>query len=59
MPVKSPTYRDFCQDPPAKRGPRWEASIRLQRNRLADQLDDNPSLKPLLKRHPFSSKIKF
>ena len=27
---------------------RREASIRVQRNRLADHLDDNPSLKPLL-----------
>ena len=26
----------------------WEASISVQRNRLADHLDDNPSLKPLL-----------
>ena len=26
----------------------WEASIRVQRNRLADHLEDNPSLKPLL-----------
>jgi hypothetical protein len=33
---------------PDKRGPSWEASIRVQRNRLADHLDDNPSLKPLL-----------
>ena len=33
---------------PAKRVPGWEASIRVQRNRLADHLDDNPSLKPLL-----------
>src|SRR5580698_11209673 len=33
---------------PEKRGPSWEASIRVQRNRLADHLDDNPSLKPLL-----------
>lgn len=33
---------------PAKRGASWEASIRVQRNRLADHLDDNPSLKPLL-----------
>jgi Domain of unknown function DUF29 len=32
----------------AKRGASWEASIRVQRNRLADHLDDNPSLKPLL-----------
>jgi len=33
---------------PAKRGASWEASIRVQRNRLADHLDDNPSLRPLL-----------
>jgi len=33
---------------PAKRVVSWEASIRVQRNRLADHLDDNPSLKPLL-----------
>jgi hypothetical protein len=33
---------------PDKRSPNWEASIRVQRNRLADHLDDNPSLKPLL-----------
>jgi uncharacterized Zn finger protein len=33
---------------PEKRSPSWEASIRVQRNRLADHLDDNPSLKPLL-----------
>jgi hypothetical protein len=33
---------------PDKRGPRWEAAIRVQRNRLADHLDDNPSMKPLL-----------
>jgi Domain of unknown function DUF29 len=26
----------------------WEASIRVQRNRLADHFDDNPSLRPLL-----------
>ena len=32
---------------PEKRGPSWEASIRVQRNRLADHLDDNPSLRPL------------
>ena len=32
---------------PAKRVASWEASIRVQRNRLADHLDDNPSLKPL------------
>jgi hypothetical protein len=31
-----------------KRVASWEASIRVQRNRLADHLDDNPSLKPLL-----------
>jgi len=33
---------------PEKRGRCWEASIRVQRNRLADHLDDNPSLRPLL-----------
>ena len=33
---------------PEKRSPGWEAGIRVQRNRLADHLDDNPSLKPLL-----------
>jgi hypothetical protein len=33
---------------PDKRSPSREASIRVQRNRLADHLDDNPSLKPLL-----------
>jgi hypothetical protein len=33
---------------PAKRGASWEASIRVQRHRLVDHLDDNPSLKPLL-----------
>ena len=33
---------------PGKRGPSWEASILNQRNRIADHLDDNPSLKPLL-----------
>jgi len=33
---------------PEKQSPSWEASIRVQRNRLADHLDDNPSLKPLL-----------
>jgi hypothetical protein len=32
----------------SKRGASWEASIRVQRNRLADHLDDNPSLRPLL-----------
>jgi hypothetical protein len=31
-----------------RRGPSWKASIRVHRNRLADHLDDNPSLKPLL-----------
>jgi Domain of unknown function DUF29 len=34
---------------PDKRGPSREASIRVQR-KLADHLDDNPSLKPLLPR---------
>lgn len=33
---------------PGKRGPSWEASIRVQRDRIAEHLDDNPSLKPLL-----------
>jgi Domain of unknown function DUF29 len=33
---------------PEKHSPSWETSIRVQRNRLADHLDDNPSLKPLL-----------
>ncbi len=33
---------------PEKRSPSSEASIRVQRNRLADHLDDNFSLKPLL-----------
>jgi hypothetical protein len=33
---------------PRKRGPSWEASIWVQRDRIADHLDDNPSLKPLL-----------
>jgi hypothetical protein len=32
---------------PANRGASWEASVRVQRNRLVDHLDDNPSLKPL------------
>jgi Domain of unknown function DUF29 len=32
---------------PGNRGASWEASIRVQRNRLADHLDDNPSLWPL------------
>lgn len=35
---------------PEKRSPSWEASIRVQRNRLVDHLDDNPSLRPLLPR---------
>ena len=33
---------------PEKRGAGWEASVRVQRNRLFDHLDDNPSLRPLL-----------
>jgi Domain of unknown function DUF29 len=33
---------------PGKRGPSWEASISNQRDDIADHLDDNPSLKPLL-----------
>jgi hypothetical protein len=33
---------------PEKRGASWEASIRVQRNRLADHLEDNPSLKSML-----------
>ncbi len=33
---------------PGKRGPSWEASIRVQRYSVEDHLDDNPSLKPLL-----------
>ena len=33
---------------PGKRGPSWEASIANQREDIADHLDDNPSLKPLL-----------
>jgi hypothetical protein len=33
---------------PGKRGPSWEASIRVQRYSIEDHLDDNPSLKPLL-----------
>lgn len=32
---------------PAKRAASWEASVKVQRNRLIDHLDDNPSLKPL------------
>ena len=34
--------------PTGKRGPSWEASIANQRDDIADHLDDNPSLKPLL-----------
>lgn len=33
---------------PGKRGPSWGASILNQRDAVADHLDDNPSLKPLL-----------
>jgi hypothetical protein len=33
---------------PGKRGPSSEARIRVQRYDVADHLDDNPSLKPLL-----------
>jgi len=33
---------------PGKRGPSWEASVRVQRYGVEDHLDDNPSLKPLL-----------
>ncbi len=33
---------------PGKRGPSWEASIRIQRYSIEDHLDDNPSLKSLL-----------
>jgi hypothetical protein len=33
---------------PRKRGPSWEASIANQRDDIADHLDDNPSLRPLL-----------
>jgi hypothetical protein len=33
---------------PQKRGLSSEAGIQVQRNRLADHLDDNPSLKPIL-----------
>jgi len=31
---------------PDRRSPSWEASISVQRNRLARHLEDNPSLKP-------------
>ena len=33
---------------PEKRSPRWRATIRVQRNRIASHLVDNPSLKPVL-----------
>ena len=33
---------------PGKRSPSWEASVANQRDDIADHLDDNPSLKPLL-----------
>jgi hypothetical protein len=33
---------------PGKRGPSWEASIRVQRLDVGEHLDDNPSLSPLL-----------
>ena len=33
---------------PERRGASWEASIRVQRNRIADHLADNPSLKPTI-----------
>jgi hypothetical protein len=33
---------------PERRGASWTASIKVQRNRLADHLDDNPSLKAIL-----------
>jgi hypothetical protein len=33
---------------PGKRGPSWEASVRVERNRIVDHLGDNPSLRPLL-----------
>src|ERR1700734_1190211 len=41
-----PLLRWQCQ--PGGRGSSWQASIRVQRNRLTDHLDDNPSLKPLI-----------
>jgi len=44
---------------PEKRGATWEASIRVQRNRLADHLEDNPSLKPLLPRALLSQQFSF
>jgi hypothetical protein len=33
---------------PILRGASWEATIKVQRNRLADHIEDNPSLKPML-----------
>ena len=33
---------------PEKRTKSWEVSIRVQRRELADHLDDNPSLRPLI-----------
>jgi hypothetical protein len=33
---------------PDKRSPSWEASIRVQRNRLGSHPEDNPSLRALL-----------
>lgn len=33
---------------PARRGKSWRLTIREQRNKLADHLDDNPSLRALL-----------
>jgi len=33
---------------PGKRGPSWEASVSNQRDAIAEHLDDNPSLKPLV-----------
>jgi hypothetical protein len=35
---------------PAKRSVSWETSVKVQRNLLADHLEDNPSLKPLIPR---------
>ena len=32
----------------SKRTPSWEASIKVRRDLLADHLEDNPSLKPLI-----------
>jgi hypothetical protein len=31
---------------PKSRGSSWRTSIRVQRNRIVDHMDDNPSLKP-------------